>query len=523
MAPEQGDHDMKRSALFRKTLAPSLLALALLGCSDDSNSTRDDDDSGGAGGTSVRAGAGGSAGRGGTGGGTAGAGGAAGRAGSGGGTAGSGGSGGSAGGGGGSAGSGMAGAGGARDAGADGGMTSGDAGRGADAGPVSVTAATNCNLGPALGMPLTVAAGREIYCALDIGSNNAKLVVMSMEPNKFETLKDERGCRNRLSLGAASFDSTTQTPKDLSQSKIDDLIAVIKQLEQVCKGDKGKMMGAEATQWARDAKNIAAVKTAVMMQTGFDLEVLTSEQEGLYGYRAATYGQAERLALDPGSNSFQVSFQRKGDKDPVSVSIPFGYVRGTANFFAKDGIASFMAARAMHQQKVKADIDAALGKLTPKVSLADLKKAIATDKTLGSELYLVGQDGAVFMGVSGALKPEGKWVTTQSAYDAVIKMNEAKMVMGYAGFLTGQLTPMAVKTWLDGVSADDWTTLKTSAASGMTGPRELYGEKLMANGSLLELLATELGLTKHVFVPQEMPMGFIIAKVQAKVTPKPAP
>ena len=43
--------------------------------------------------------------------------------------------------------------------------------------------------------------------------------------------------------------------------------------------------------------------------------------------------------------------------------------------------------------------------------------------------------------------------------------------------------------------------------------RTLYGEKVLANTVLLDTLVKELGLTTVVLVPQEMPAGYILAKI----------
>jgi hypothetical protein len=102
------------------------------------------------------------------------------------------------------------------------------------------------------------------------------------------------------------------TAKAPPAADIADLITVMKELQAICALDKGKLVGAEATQWARDALNIADVKAQVKTATGLDIEVLTPDQEGSYGYVASTRNAPERLSLDPGSNSFQIGWWPKG-------------------------------------------------------------------------------------------------------------------------------------------------------------------------------------------------------------------
>ena len=57
---------------------------------------------------------------------------------------------------------------------------------------------------------------------------------------------------------------------------------------------KRTMVGAAATQWARDATNMPEVISMEKAGTGLDLEVLTPEQEGRYGYVAGTRNAPEK-------------------------------------------------------------------------------------------------------------------------------------------------------------------------------------------------------------------------------------
>ncbi|HEY0708290.1 MAG TPA: hypothetical protein VGG33_15905, partial [Polyangia bacterium] len=146
---------------------------------------------------------------------------------------------------------------------------------------------------------IAVGAGRNVYCAIDLGSNNAKLQVLSMEPGTPLSFKDERQCRIRLGFGAKVFESATMTKKPLPAADIANLIAVMKEFQEICTLDKGKLVGTEATQWARDATNMADVKAMVKAGTTLDIEVLTPDQEGIYGYAAGTRNAPDKLSLDP--------------------------------------------------------------------------------------------------------------------------------------------------------------------------------------------------------------------------------
>ncbi len=333
---------------------------------------------------------------------------------------------------------------------------------------------------------------------------------LSHEANyKFDTLKDERQCRNRLGLGTQTFDSMTMMAKPLSPQGLADLILVIKQFQDICKLDKGMMVGGEATQWARDATNKMEITDAVKRQTGETLEILTPAQEGQYGYVAAAYGRAGKISLDPGSNSFQVSWQETGSMTVQTVSVPFGYVRGAAKYYPATTMDTYDAARAKHAAELQTLLNTALGNLMPPANLMSLK-ALVTSMKVGKQVFVVGQDAAIKLSLSAALRNAmGMWIDTQAAYDARANMEMAvAMPMLTPGFVSGLLGPADLTKWFaDIVKAADFMTLRT------TPVRPIYGEKALANAVLLDVLITELGLDQVILVPQEMPMGFIIAKV----------
>ena len=388
----------------------------------------------------------------------------------------------------------------------DGGASPGDGGL--------VTDLTSCSFIADKTRPVMVPADRNVLCALDLGSNSVKLVVMSIEKTgKVDTLKDERQCRNQLKLGSKTF--VNNVAKPLPDADLANLILVIKDFQRQCTFDGGMMVGAEATQWARDATNITSVVDAVKTQTGLAVEVLSPVLEGTYGYSAATYNTPQRIAIDPGSNSFQLSFWLMGDTGPKAISVPLGYTRAANKYFANTAdttITSYAVARMKYLDEVKTSVNAELGKLTPALTLADLKTAITGGK-ITPDLYLLGQDGAVFLGATGALKPGGAWIADKATYDAAV----AKQIPGpsppYLGQVSGLLMPAILAAFPGTITADDFTKLRTAPI------RDLYGDKVLTNTALIDFLVTELGVTTAVLVPQELPAGYILAKSATTAKP----
>jgi hypothetical protein len=381
---------------------------------------------------------------------------------------------------------------------------------GGEVGAAPVTDKTSCSI-VKKGEALAVAAGRDIVCALDIGSNNAKLVVLSLVKGQPDTLKDERQCRNSLGLGGKTApDTANPGGRALPQADIENLVLVVKQFQDICATDKGMLLGAEATQWARDATNQAAVIAAVKADTNLDIEVLTPDQEGQFGYTAATYNRPKKLSLDPGSNSFQIGFWLDGETAARTVSVPFGYQRGARKYYPSTALTeTYDVIRKTHATEIKTLLDAALGKLTPPTSLAALKTAIAGAK-LGPELYIVGQDGALHLSVRGALRdPSGKWIDVDTAYNDRVAMEKPAAMTGIPGLVTTVLTPAEIGNFFTNVvKPADFDSLRSEAI------RKIYGEKALANTVLVDVLVTELGLTSVLLVPQEMPTGYVLGKLK---------
>lgn len=354
--------------------------------------------------------------------------------------------------------------------------------------------------------PITLVPGRRVLCAIDVGSKNIKLVVVSMEPGKPSSIRDERQCRRSLGLGAKVFDQETQTAKDLPETNLLDLIETTREFQNICRLDKGTLVGADATQWARDALNIGEVRRRLREATGLDLDVLTPEREGTYAYVAATFNNGGRLALDPGSNSFQLSWRERGSAATRSVSIPFGYVRAAGAYMAAAN--DYAAAQKAYRENLKKRIDQAFDQLTPPTGLESIRAAVARGD-LSGDIVVLGQDGAIHLAVRGELRDgSGKWLDDRAAYEARLA-GQAPTAYPEWGLVTTRLRPAEIKNYLSSmIGPADFAALKSERVS------PIYGEKALTIPVLLDFLVDELGLASVVLVPQETPTGYVLAKLQ---------
>src|SRR5262245_30486567 len=108
-----------------------------------------------------------------------------------------------------------------------------------------------CLIQPDKSAGVAPAPGRVVLSGLDLGSRSIKLSVLSMEPARNSSVKEERQCRRTLGLGAQVFDSKAGTARPLPAEAMSHLSETIQEYQRICALDGGRVVAAGATQWAR--------------------------------------------------------------------------------------------------------------------------------------------------------------------------------------------------------------------------------------------------------------------------------
>jgi Ppx/GppA phosphatase family len=368
-------------------------------------------------------------------------------------------------------------------------------------------APSTCMIQPDKTVPVRPGPGRIVSCGIDLGSKSARLSVVSLEKSRSSTIRDERQCKRTLGMGALVFDSKANKTGPLPDDAIGLLVETIREYQTICALDAGILVAAGATQWARDATNIADVQARVKAQTGVEFAVLNPKQEAEQAYVAAAIGAPGRIVLDPGSNSFELAWQEKGSTEIRSILVPYGYVRGAGNDF--ETAADFPTGRAAYQAKTREKIDAELAKLTPPSSLASLRQQMAHGE-LGPEIVTLGQDGAVYLWVRGLLRrSDGGWIAESKAYDEVLARQVASTDPSFGPMAAVPVSPSELSSYLMGIQRADFKALTSDPIRGM------YGQKALVVPSLVDLLFRELNASRLVMVPQESATGQILRNLTA--------
>lgn len=136
---------------------------------------------------------------------------------------------------------------------------------------------------------------------IDLGSNTARLVVMSAVPGYAYHLDDEIREVVRLRQG--------MTPAGLSAEAVERALFTLRLFKRFCDSSRVDLIIATATSAVREAQNGAEFVRRVEAELGLTLRVLSGEQEAYYGVLGALneVPLVDGYVLDIGGGSMQLS------------------------------------------------------------------------------------------------------------------------------------------------------------------------------------------------------------------------
>ncbi len=158
---------------------------------------------------------------------------------------------------------------------------------------------------------------------IDIGTLTCRLLIADLPPSG--RLREARSERRILRLGQG-VDQT----KRLSVSAMDRVIQCLKEWREVIDSSHVDADTVVATSAVRDAENRNEFLSRVNHEAGFEVEIITGEEEArrtLLGIRSGLpEGVTDVLALDIGGGSTEFILDRPG-QNPIVRSIDIGVVR----------------------------------------------------------------------------------------------------------------------------------------------------------------------------------------------------
>jgi exopolyphosphatase / guanosine-5'-triphosphate,3'-diphosphate pyrophosphatase len=165
---------------------------------------------------------------------------------------------------------------------------------------------------------------------IDLGSNSWRLVVFTYGDEGWWKRTDELYEEVRIGAGVGVTGALTETAMARG-------IETLGIFERFCRA--GQLVGDDvhvfATSAIRDATNRDEFIRRVHDATGYEVEVLSAQQEGHYGYVAAINSSTltDGVILDIGGGSMQLT-DVKGRAALTAISAPVGAVRMTERFLA---------------------------------------------------------------------------------------------------------------------------------------------------------------------------------------------
>lgn len=161
------------------------------------------------------------------------------------------------------------------------------------------------------------------FAGIDIGTLTCRLLIADLIPG--QPLKEVRSERRILRLG----EGVDQT-KRLSPIAMDRVVHCLQEWRNVINDHHVEASSIVATSAVRDAANRDEFLVRIKREAGFDVEVISGEEEArrtLLGIRSGLpTGVADILALDIGGGSTEFILDRVGQK-PIVRSIDIGVVR----------------------------------------------------------------------------------------------------------------------------------------------------------------------------------------------------
>ena len=170
----------------------------------------------------------------------------------------------------------------------------------------------------------------EKIAIIDLGSNTARLVALSYQPETCFKLEDELREPVRLS---ENMGESKIIRAEAAKRGID----ALKAFKTYCDAVGISKIHATATSAVREAVNGASFLAAVEKSVGLKPEILAGEKEAYYGTLAVanSLNYQDALVLDLGGGSLQLSYM-KNRKFKSGQSWPLGAVRSTELFFADE-------------------------------------------------------------------------------------------------------------------------------------------------------------------------------------------
>ncbi|OJK02704.1 hypothetical protein ASPACDRAFT_23704 [Aspergillus aculeatus ATCC 16872] len=168
------------------------------------------------------------------------------------------------------------------------------------------------------------------YGIVDMGSNGIRFSITDLSPPTARLLPTVYQSRAAISLYDAQFSSQTETKSQtktrgpIPETTIAQVLDHLRHFQSTCSdfGVRATNIHVLATEATRTAPNAAAFCGAIRAHTGWEVRLLTKEEEGRIGALgvASSSARVAGIAMDLGGGSTQITWVVEGDGGEVRTS-----------------------------------------------------------------------------------------------------------------------------------------------------------------------------------------------------------
>lgn len=348
---------------------------------------------------------------------------------------------------------------------------------------------------PRATQPYVAAAGEQVACVISARGNFVYLQINTTSGRDPLSLFGVGGCRADIGMERQVVGPTGGPSRPLAAESIGELVAVGAYYRELCLRVGGRMIGAEARDWARRAPNQAEIKSAFQRGTGLDLEVLSVEEESLYWYLGPARGRRGRIVMTMTAGSPWLAYWPRSAPRPTLYRIPIDPTADGDEFLGRGSFADYDEARRALRRRVR---------LAMMPLLTELKALVA-----GGELAPQVTDGPaaplVPLAISGRLRTAAGIWDSPAAYEE--KRAESKLSIGIYGWAYGIVLPAPVDEFFHSIDGPQFAQLRGREI------RAAYADDLFVSTLLLDLLADEVGTTEFGYAWGNAADGYFLHKL----------
>ncbi|CDR47035.1 CYFA0S27e01002g1_1 [Cyberlindnera fabianii] len=203
--------------------------------------------------------------------------------------------------------------------------------------------------------------GRALMGIVDIGSNGIRFSISSKAPHHARTIPCVFKDRVGISLFDVQYEANSTQKIPIPKETIQEVCAAMKRFKLICEDFGVPESGVRlvATEATREAVNSQEFRDAIYDSTGWEVELLSKEDEGRIGAYgvASSFNSLSGLFMDLGGGSTQISWIQclNGEikTSPTSVSLPYGAAALTKRMQFEDKKALYFEIQNAYKEALK--------------------------------------------------------------------------------------------------------------------------------------------------------------------------